>query len=70
MTSKLADDRKSEVERKLAARIKELVEGVVGVGRSRVEVSADIDMARVTEQETTYDPDGQVIEVHQDLNAR
>ncbi len=65
MTSKLADDRKSEVERKLAARIKELVEGVVGPGRSRVEVSADIDMARVTEQETTYDPDGQVIRSEQ-----
>lgn len=65
MTSKLADDRKSEVERKLAARIKELVEGVVGAGRSRVEVSADIDMARVTEQETTYDPDGQVIRSEQ-----
>ncbi|HRD46146.1 MAG TPA: flagellar basal-body MS-ring/collar protein FliF [Caulobacter sp.] len=72
MTSKLADDRKSEVERKLAARIKELVEGVVGVGRSRVEVSADIDMARVTEQETTYDPDGQVIRSEQtgEENAR
>lgn len=65
MTSKLADDRKTEVERKLAARIKELVEGVVGPGRSRVEVSADIDMARVTEQETTYDPDGQVIRSEQ-----
>jgi len=65
MASKLADDRKSEVERKLSARIKELVEGVVGPGRSRVEVSADIDMARVTEQETTYDPDGQVIRSEQ-----
>ena len=65
MTSKLADDRKSEVERRLAERIKELVEGVVGVGRARVEVSADIDMARVTEQETTYDPDGQVIRSEQ-----
>lgn len=72
MASRLADDRKSEVERKLAARIKELVEGVVGVGRSRVEVSADIDMARVTEQETTYDPDGQVIRSEQtgEENAR
>jgi flagellar M-ring protein FliF len=65
MASKLADDRKSEVERRLAARIKEMVEGVVGVGRARVEVSADIDMARVTEQETTYDPDGQVIRSEQ-----
>lgn len=65
LAGKLADDRKGEVERKLAARIKELVEGVVGPGRSRVEVSADIDMARVTEQETTYDPDGQVIRSEQ-----
>lgn len=65
MAGKLADDRKGEVERKLAARIKEMVEGVVGPGRSRVEVSADIDMARVTEQETTYDPDGQVIRSEQ-----
>jgi len=65
IAGKLADDRKGEVERKLAARIKEMVEGVVGPGRSRVEVSADIDMARVTEQETTYDPDGQVIRSEQ-----
>ncbi|MES2033330.1 MAG: flagellar basal-body MS-ring/collar protein FliF [Pseudomonadota bacterium] len=65
MASKLADDRKSEVERKLADRIKEMVEGVVGPGGSRVEVSADIDMARVTEQQETFDPDGQVIRSEQ-----
>jgi len=65
MASKLADDRKSDVERKLAERIKTMVEGVVGPGGSRVEVSADIDMAKVTEQETTYDPDGQVIRSEQ-----
>jgi flagellar M-ring protein FliF len=65
LASRLADDRRSEVENKLSQRIKEMVEGVVGVGRARVEVSADIDMARVTEQETTFDPDGQVIRSEQ-----
>jgi flagellar M-ring protein FliF len=49
----------------MAARIKELVEGVVGPGRARVEVTADIDMARVTEQRETFDPDGQVVRSEQ-----
>ncbi|MDP1632257.1 MAG: flagellar basal-body MS-ring/collar protein FliF [Caulobacter sp.] len=65
MAGKMADDRKSEVERRMAARIKELVEGVVGPGRARVEVTADIDMARVTQQQETYDPDGQVVRSEQ-----
>jgi len=65
MAGKMADDRKTEVERRMAARIKELVEGVVGPGRARVEVTADIDMARVTTQEEKFDPDGQVVRSEQ-----
>ncbi len=65
MAGKMADDRKSEIERRLAARVKELVEGVVGPGRARVEVTADIDMARVTEQKEIFDPDGQVVRSEQ-----
>ncbi|MDO8297435.1 MAG: flagellar basal-body MS-ring/collar protein FliF [Caulobacter sp.] len=65
MAGKMADDRKTEVERRLAARIKELVEGVVGPGRARVEVTAEIDMARVTEQKESFDPDGQVVRSEQ-----
>ncbi len=65
VAGKMADDRKTEVERRMAARIKELVEGVVGPGRARVEVTADIDMARVTEQKETFDPDGQVVRSEQ-----
>jgi flagellar M-ring protein FliF len=65
LAGKAADDRKSEVERRMADRIKELVEGVVGPGRARVEVSADIDMARVTEQRETFDPEGQVVRSEQ-----
>ncbi|MFZ5668923.1 MAG: flagellar basal-body MS-ring/collar protein FliF [Pseudomonadota bacterium] len=61
VAGRVADDRRTEVEQRIAARIKEMVEGVVGPGRARVEVSAEIDMARVTEQKETFDPDGQVV---------
>lgn len=61
----IADDRKAQIERDLAERIRQQVEGVVGAGKARVEVSADIDMAQVTEQKKTYDPDGQVIRSEQ-----
>ncbi len=56
-----ADSRKSEVEQRIAKQVKTLVEGMVGIGKARVNVSADVDMARVTVQEEKYDPDGQVI---------
>ncbi|MFN3859416.1 MAG: flagellar basal-body MS-ring/collar protein FliF [Caulobacter sp.] len=62
---RLADDRRTEVEQKTAARIKEMVEGVVGPGKARVEVSADIDTARITQQQETFDPDGQVVRSEQ-----
>ena len=56
-----ADGRKTEVENRIAKQVKTLVEGLVGVGKARVNISADVDMARVTVQEEKYDPDGQVI---------
>jgi flagellar M-ring protein FliF len=56
-----ADGRKSEVEQRIAKQVKTLVEGVVGVGKARVNVTADLDMAHVTEQKKSYDPDGQVV---------
>jgi len=56
-----ADSRKSEVEQRIAKQVKTLVEGIVGAGKARVNVSADVDMAQVTVQEEKYDPDGQVV---------
>ncbi|WP_293905874.1 flagellar basal-body MS-ring/collar protein FliF [Phenylobacterium sp.] len=55
-----ADSRKSEVEQRIAKQVKSLVEGIVGAGKARVNVSADVDMAQVTVQTEKYDPDGQV----------
>lgn len=56
-----ADGRKSEVETRIAKQVKQLVEGVVGPGKARVNVTADLELARVTVQQETFDPDGQVI---------
>ena len=56
-----AEEAKSSTEAQLQARIKDIVEGVVGVGAARVQVTADIDHSRSTTQEQRYDPDGQVV---------
>jgi flagellar M-ring protein FliF len=56
-----ADGRKSEVEQRIAKQVKGLVEGIVGAGKARVNVSADVDLAHVTEQKKSFDPDGQVV---------
>src|SRR5258707_11234725 len=56
-----ADGRKSEVEQRIAKQVKSLVEGVVGAGKARVNVSAELELARVTTQKESFDPDGQVI---------
>jgi flagellar M-ring protein FliF len=56
-----ADDERAATEDKIRKRIKELVEGVVGPGKARVQVTADLDMSQVTTQEEKFDPDGQVV---------
>ncbi len=60
-TSATAEQAKTSTEAQLQTRIKDLVEGVVGPGAARVQVTADIDMSRSTTQEQKYDPDGQVV---------
>jgi len=56
-----AEESKNATETQLQARIKDIVEGVVGVGAARVQVTADIDHSRSTTQQQVYDPDGQVV---------
>ena len=60
-TSASAAETKGNTEAQLQARIKDIVEGVVGVGSARVQVTADIDQSRSTTQEQKFDPDGQVV---------
>ncbi|GAA0648223.1 flagellar basal-body MS-ring/collar protein FliF [Brevundimonas lenta] len=56
-----AEEARGQTEAQLQGRIKDIVEGVVGVGGARVQVTAEIDHARSTTQEQKFDPDGQVV---------
>jgi flagellar M-ring protein FliF len=57
----MADDQRTAAEDRIRKQVKELVEGVVGPGRARVQVTADLDLSQVTTQEEKFDPDGQVV---------
>jgi flagellar M-ring protein FliF len=51
----------NDVEERIKKQVKDLVEGVVGPGKARITVHADVDTTHVTTQEEKYDPDGQVV---------
>jgi flagellar M-ring protein FliF len=57
----MAEEQRASTQDRMRKTVKDIVEGVVGPGKARVQVTADVDMARVTLQEETYDPDGQVV---------
>ena len=54
-------DRQSATEERLRKSIADIVQSVAGPGAARVQVSADLDMNRVTQASETFDPDGQVV---------
>ena len=60
-SSASAESAKATTEAQMQSRIRDIVEGVVGQGAARVQVTADIDHSRSTTQEQRYDPDGQVV---------
>jgi flagellar M-ring protein FliF len=51
------DDRTTLYEERLRKRLQEIVEGIVGPGAARVQVSAEMDFSQVTETEEKFDPD-------------
>lgn len=56
----IAEERRNQTEEAIRKKVKETVDGVMGPGHSRVSVTADLDLSRVTTQEEKFDPDGQV----------
>ncbi len=52
---------RNQVEERIRRTVKDMVEGVVGPGHARVQVSADLDMSSHTTQSEKFDPDGQVV---------
>lgn len=55
-----ADERRTSYQGRLRQTIEELVEQTVGFGKVRAQVSVEMDFDRITTNEETYDPDGQV----------
>ena len=64
VTSLLAlslEEKKISMENRLRGQIEALLEKTIGLGKVRAEVSAELDLNRITSNSETYDPDGQVI---------
>ena len=60
--SVMMDERQSGIETQLRQNILNLVEGVVGSGAARVQVTAELNRQSISERSETYDPDGAVIQ--------
>lgn len=54
-------ERTTAVQRQVEERVRDIVESVVGAGRVRVRVAAELDLNRVTQTQDTFDPNGQVV---------
>ncbi|WP_415156435.1 flagellar basal-body MS-ring/collar protein FliF [Maritalea sp.] len=57
----IGEERTLAIESRLRNRLEELLANVVGAGRARVQVSAELDMNRLTRTSENFDPNGQVI---------
>ncbi|WP_417317159.1 flagellar basal-body MS-ring/collar protein FliF [Emcibacter sp.] len=55
------EEKKLSTESRLRRQIEELLEKTVGIGKVRAEVTAELDLNRITSNSEIYDPDGQVV---------
>lgn len=60
-TGVAADEKQANLERRLKAQVEEIVAGVVGAGRARVQVAAELDLNRVESRSESYDPESRVV---------
>jgi flagellar M-ring protein FliF len=58
-------EQQKRVESNLANKIKSMLDGVIGVNNSTVEVTADLNFTRIEQTKTDYDPERQVIRSEQ-----
>ena len=59
------DERQASIEAQMRQNILDIVEGVVGPGAARVQVTAELNRQHISEESLTYDPEGQVLESRQ-----
>ncbi|MEK9751718.1 MAG: flagellar basal-body MS-ring/collar protein FliF, partial [Rhodospirillaceae bacterium] len=62
-----ADQRRRALEARLTRTIEELLERTAGFGKVRAEVNVEMDFDRISTQEESYNPDGQVVRSTQNV---
>lgn len=55
------DERQTAIERRLKGQVEEIVAGIVGPGRARVQVAAEIDAKRIESRSEKFDPESRVV---------
>jgi flagellar M-ring protein FliF len=60
-TSAGLEERQNSIERRLKSQVDDIVASVVGPGRARVQVTADIDANRIESKSETFDPESRVV---------
>lgn len=63
-----ADERQTTIERRVKSQVEEIVASVVGGGRARVQVNAQLEMNRVESRSETFDPESRVARSTQSRN--
>ena len=61
LVSATLQERNAAFERRIESQVESIVSSIVGQGRARVRVSADMDYSRITQTQDTFDPNGQVV---------
>ena len=57
----MAEDRRTGIERRLRSQLEEILAGIVGVGHSRVQVAAELDLNRIESRQESFDPESRVV---------
>ncbi|MEH3116497.1 MAG: flagellar basal-body MS-ring/collar protein FliF [Methylorubrum populi] len=55
------EERQAGIERRMRSQIEEIVAGIVGQGRARVQVAAELDLNRVESRSESFDPESRVV---------
>jgi len=55
------EEKQAGLERRMRSQIEEIVAGIVGAGRARVQVSAELDLNRIESRSETFDPESRVV---------
>ena len=55
------EERQAGLERRLRTQIEEIVAGIVGQGRARVQVAAEFDLNRIESRSESFDPESRVV---------